>query len=253
MDALGTPEVSIIEKPLSPGAQHYVLLLAPSLLADMDRVGLARIIHCSGVPEQEATSLYFEFRSVCRVLPAEPESVPSELWDYLAHCTQLVSTLIHTAEKSAVERARQDAVRKFLPQARHSVQHKYEEQCQEGTVELRLAALMRDTGSPEQSRELCKEALRLEREQRYQSCLAMDTVGLSPPQATIVDHAITYAHQSITEAPDRFAPIDLVIRLLDLLHTVRQPASDLSSDDPDAVDRIVLGLGNVLFGDELAH
>lgn len=164
------PEVIAIEKPLSTGARHYVLLLAPHLLTDMDRVGLARIVHCSGFPEHEVTSLYFEFSSLCRVLPAEPERIPPELWDYLLHCLQLVSTLVHTAEKAEVEQARHNAVSRYLPLARDAVQHEYEEQQQEGTVELRLAALMRTPSSPEQSRALCKEALRLEREERYESC-----------------------------------------------------------------------------------
>ncbi|WP_328189738.1 hypothetical protein [Marinobacter sp. OP 3.4] len=246
-----TPEVSVIDKPLSPGAQHYLLLLAPQLLADMDRVGLSRIIQCSGFPEHEVTSLYFEFRSICRVLPAEPEAIPPELWTYLTHSTRLMSTLVNTAEQPAIDQARHNAVRKFLPQARHTVQHEYEEQCQEGTVELRLAALMRDHTSPEQSREICKEALRLEREERYQSCRDLDTTGLGASRATIVDHALTYAHQSIADAPDQFAPVDLVIRLLDLLHTVRQTSPDSTAADEEAMDRIVLGLGNVLYSDEL--
>ncbi|MFL1484096.1 hypothetical protein [Marinobacter sp. LN3S78] len=221
------------------------------MLADMDRVGLSRIVHCSGFPEHEVTSLYFEFRSICRVLPTEPEAIPPELWTYLTHSTRLMSTLINTAEQPAIDQARHNAVRKFLPQARHTVQHEYEEQCQEGTVELRLAALMRDHASPEQSREICQEALRLEREERYQSCLELDTVGLGTSRAVIVDHALTYSHQSIATAPDQFAPVDLVIRLLDLLHSVRRENPAPAASDEDAVDRIVLGLGNVLFNHEL--
>ena len=44
-----------------------------------------------------------------------------------------------------------------------------------------------------------------------------------------------------------------MIRLLDLLHAVRrEQASKADGEtDEDAVDRIVLGLGNVLFSDEL--
>jgi hypothetical protein len=246
-------EVFAIDKPLSNDAHHYVLLLAPHLLADMDRLGLARIIHCCGLPEHEITGLYFEFSSVCRTLPADPERIPPELWEYLVHCLQLVSTLITTAEKAELEQARHDAVRKFLPQARDTVKHEYQEQCQEGTVEFRLAALVRDLSSPEQSRELCREALRLERQERYESCRHLTTEGMAVSRAVVVDHALAYAHRSIANPPPHFAPVDLIIRLLDLLQAVRQEsvaAPDRDSDD-DAVDRIVLGLGNVLFSDEL--
>ena len=119
-------------------------------------------------------------------------------------------------------------------------------------MEFRLAALMRaSSGSPEQSRELCREALRLEREERYQSCRELTTEGLDPARATIVDHALTYAHQQIASPPERFAQVDLVIRLLDLLHTLRQTEVGPEVAGDDAVDRIVLGLGHVLFGDEL--
>lgn len=217
----------------------------------MDRVGLPRIVRGSGFPEHEVTSLYFEFRSLCRVLPAEPESISPELWTYLTHCTRLMSTLVNAAEQPAIDEARHNAVLKFLPQARQAVQHEYREQCQEGTVALRLAALMRDHTSPEQSREICQEALRLEREARYQSCRDLNSIGLGASRATIVDHALSYAHQSIADAPDQFAPVDLVIRLLDLLHRVRESSPDSTTADEEALDRIVLGLGNVLYSDEL--
>ena len=216
----------------------------------MDRIGLPGIIHSSGLPEHEVTSLYFEFSSVCRVLPDDPDAVPEPLWEYLSHCLQLISTLVHLADKEEVERARQNAVRKFLPQARTAVEHEYQEQRQEGTIEFRLGALVRGESSAEQSRALCREALRLEREARYQACAGMSAAGLDQSRAVIVECALTYAHRSVADAPEHFAPVDLVVRLLDLLHSIRQqvPQDDAPSGD---VDRIILGLGNVLFSDEL--
>ncbi len=239
--------------PLSRGAQHYILLLVPRLLGDMNRLGLPRIVRCSGIPEQEVTSLYFEFVSICRVLPANPGAIPPELWEYLIHCVQLMSALVNAAEQQNLERERKMAVSKFLPRARTAVQHKYEEQRQEGTVEFRLAALVHREESPDRSRELCKEALRLERETRFESCRLLSTDGLGPNQATIVENALDYAYDGIADAPDRFATVDLVIRLLDLLQSVLEAESE-SGDvafSQASVERIILALGNVLFSNEL--
>lgn len=243
-------EVAIIGIPLSRGARHYVLLLAPRLLTDMDRLGLARIIHCSGLPEQEVTSLYFEFVSVCRHLPPQPDPIPPPLWDYLIHSVRLVSALVGAAEKAELEQAREKAVRKFLPQARSAIQHHYQQQCQDGTVEFRLAALLHHPAE-EQSHELCKEALRLEREARFQSCRHLDTRGLGTHQAVIVSVALEYAERAIASSPASFAAVDLVIRLLDLLHSIQTSENPAPEMAPASAERIVLSLGNVLFSEEL--
>lgn len=247
------PEVFVIETPLSCGAQHYVLLLVPRLVKDMDRLGLSRIIQCSGLPEHEVTSLYFEFVSVSRMLPDDPASIPPELWDYLIHGVQLMSVLVNTAAQSDLAEARESAVRKFLPQARDAVRHEYEEQCQEGTVEFHLASLLRHGTSPDQSRELCKEAIRLERESRLESSLHAGTEGLSAHQAEIVKAARAYIRNAIEDAPEAFSAVDLVIRLLDLLRSVLKPEpGEVPVEASEAsVERIVLGLGNVLFRQEL--
>lgn len=239
---------------LSRGAQYYVLLLAPQLLADLKRIGLARIIRCSGLPEHEVSSLYFEFVSVCRVLPAQPDRIPPELWDYLRHCVQVISTLVSTAEKESLERSRAQAVRKFLPLARDTVEHEYQQQCQQGTVEFRLASLIHhepSPSSPEECRELCQQALRLERQARLDSCRQLDTGGLEMRQAAIVKHALDYVDQALLDEPDSFATVDLIIRLLDLLRSVlASRPGPVEHSDPE-VQRIVLGLGNLLFSGEL--
>ncbi|SFR42036.1 hypothetical protein SAMN05216203_0143 [Marinobacter daqiaonensis] len=238
---------------LSPGAQSYILLLAPRLVADMERIGLARIVRESGFPEEEVTSLYFEFVTLCRALPPRPEAIPAPLWEYLIHCVQVMSALITTAEKESLDRARENAVRKFLPQARDAVRNEHEKQCQEGTIEFRLASLVRHEDSPEQSRELCREALRLEREAHFNACRQLDTEGLDPLQAAVVTRAMTYARESLVDPPEHFAAVDLVVRLLDLLKDVldQQTSGDEPQEEGASVERIVLSLGNVLFSKEL--
>ena len=49
---------------LSEGARHYVLILLPRLLKDVERIGLPEIIRTSGFSEQEVTTLYFRFVSI---------------------------------------------------------------------------------------------------------------------------------------------------------------------------------------------
>ena len=44
--------------PISEGAQHYILMLIPSLIRDIDKLGLRRIIQTSEFSEREVTSLY---------------------------------------------------------------------------------------------------------------------------------------------------------------------------------------------------
>lgn len=240
-----------IETQLTTGARYYLLLLVPHLVKDMEQLGLPRIIHSSGFPEHELTSLYFEFLSVCRVLPEDPKDVAPELWEYLVHCTRLMSTLVNAASRAELSEARESAVRKFLPHARETVKYQYQEQCQEGTVEFRLAHLLQGGASPDQSRELCKEAIRLEREERVQTSLQVQTEGLSCHQAAIVEVAKDYVRESAAGAPEEFCALDLVVRLLDLLHEVLPPEPGNGPAGATSVERIVLGLGHVLFSREL--
>lgn len=217
----------------------------------MQRLGLPRIVQSSGFPEHEVSSLYFEFVSLCRVLPTQPEVIQPPLWEYLVHCVQVMSALVNLAEKDHLERARENAIRKFLPQARDTVHHEYQQQCEQGTVELKLAYLTRHESSPDSSDELCREALRLERESRFESCRRLSTEGLRAHQAVIVKLALDYAHEAMATEPDQFTAVDLVIRLLDLLRSVLEPQQNSADTCDEAVERIVLGLGNLLYSAEL--
>ena len=115
---------------------------------------------------------------------------------------------------------------------------------------VKAHAIAHEVGRGARQRPLCREALRLEREARYQACAGMSAAGLDQSRAVIVECALTYAHRSVADAPEHFAPVDLVVRLLDLLHSIRQQVPQDNAPSGD-VDRIILGLGNVLFSDEL--
>lgn len=122
-------------------------------------------------------------------------------------------------------------------------------------MDLHLAGVLRQDGSPDQSRELCMEAIRLEREQRIESVKGLSTAHLDARSACIVEAAKAFVEQSHAGAPEDFGLLDLVVRLLDLLRLVHVletlPASQAAVPADFSVDNIVLGIGNALYRKEL--
>ncbi|AOY86887.1 hypothetical protein BKP64_01110 [Marinobacter salinus] len=239
----------------SGGAQHYILMLMPRLLREIEELGLPHIIRTSGFSEREVTTLYFEFVSIKRVLPSNPDRIAPEIWEHLLYCVQVMSAMVSAASLDDLVQAREQAVQKFLPHARRAIEAEYRDQCREGTVDLRLAGMLRDEASPEHSRDLCMEAIRLEREQRLESVRTLSTSSLGNHSAHIVEAAKAWVVRENADPPEDFSVMDLVIRLLDLLKLVLAIEGDNSAraEIPAdfSVDKIVLGIGNALYRKEL--
>ena len=241
---------------ISEGAQHYVLMLIPSLLRDIEKLGLRRIIRTSDFSEQEVTALYFEFVSANRVLPANPYSIEPASWQHLLHCVRVMSSLVGLATIEDLERARETAIRRYLPHAKESLKNEYDQIRSEGKVDFRLAGILRGGDSPENSGQVCMEAIRREREQRVESIKCLGTEHLTVHEACVVEAAKAYVVSRIDDAPKDFGILDLVIRLLDLLRLVlvlesRSTGGATAVSSNFSVENIVLGIGNALYRSEL--
>ena len=241
---------------ISEGAQHYVLMLIPSLLRDIEKLGLRRIIRTSDFSEQEVTALYFEFVSANRVLPANPHSIEPASWQHLLHCVRVMSSLVGLATIEDLERARETAIRRYLPHAKESLKNEYDQIRSEGKVDFRLAGILRGGDSPENSGQVCMEAIRREREQRVESIKCLGTEHLTAHETCVVEAAKAYVVSRIDDAPKDFGILDLVIRLLDLLRLVlvlesRSTGGATAVSSNFSVENIVLGIGNALYRSEL--
>ncbi|WP_148864255.1 hypothetical protein [Marinobacter fonticola] len=241
---------------LSRGAQHYILLLIPSLLHEIERLGLKHVIAHASLAEREITALYFDAKSITQLLPDDPARIEPSLWHDLIHCVQLMQLLIGEAEGDALAQTRQRAVNKFLPQARQSLQSEFEKRRQSGQVDFRLASIARNRAGDSHAEETCMEALRLERQQRFESMKALSMHGLNWHQAVIAQQAKACVQQQMTTPPDDFASVDLLISLLDLL---RRLIPLEQADEPDKqgnppnmdIETVVMSLGNLLYRQEL--
>lgn len=241
---------------ISEGAQHYVLMLIPSLLLDIEKLGLRRIIRTSDFTEQEVTALYFEFVSIKRVLPRNPHSIEPAIWQHLLHCVRVMSSLVSLATTEDLERARETAVRRYLPHAKMSLKNEFEQMRSEGKVDFRLAGILRQGDLPENSGQVCMEAIRRERQQRVESIKCLGTEHLTDHEAYVVESARDYVLSEIDDAPEDFGILDLVIRLMDLLRLVlvlesRSPGGASAVSSNFKVENIVLGIGNAMYRSEL--
>lgn len=241
---------------ISDGAKHYVLMLIPSLLKDIEKLGLRRIIHTSDFSEQEVTALYFEFVSINRVLPGDPHAIEPAIWEHLLHCVRVMSSLVTLATTEDLARARETAVQRYLPHAKESLKNDFDQLRRQGKVDFRLAGILRRDDTPENSGEVCMEAIRREREQRVESIKSLGVEHLTDHEAHVVEAAKAQVFSQIDQAPDDFGILDLVIRLLDLLRLVlvmelRSPGGASEVSPNFKVENIVLGIGNALYRSEL--
>ncbi|WP_166263472.1 hypothetical protein [Marinobacter caseinilyticus] len=241
---------------LSTGAKHYVLMLIPGLLREIDEFGLRHVIDKSHLSEQDVTSLYFDFVVINRRLPEDPEVIDPDLWGDLVHCVQILSTLVNEAAQDDLTVAREQAISQFLPHARSSLKHEFERRRKEGTVDFRLAGIARLDASADHNETVCMEAIKLERQQRFDSMMKINPEGLTRHQASIVDAAKQFARQHMTDPPEAFGLLDLLIRLVDLLklvlileRSVNLGKATLSGNL--TIENIVLGIGNILYREEL--
>ncbi len=237
----------------SAGAQHYVLLLIPALLRELERQGIEAVISKSGLPEAEITRVFFQARSLGRDLPEHPESLGPDLWPELLQWARLLTSLVNIISQDDLLHAREKAVSQYLPQARQHLLDELARQREEGEIDFHLAGMVRDKHKTGQAEEVCMEALRLEREQRYESINQLIHSGLSVLQSSVVQEAQDYAREGMLSPPDDFSTLDLVIRLLDLLKAEMAEASDQGRNpgDDSTIASIVLGLGNLLYREEL--
>lgn len=238
----------------SRGAQHYILLLIPSLLHEIEQLGLKQVISHSELTEQEITALFFDVKSIAQLLPDDPVRIDPGLWDDLIHCVCTLRLLIREAIGDDLASARRRAINKFLPQARESVQSEFEKRRKAGKVDFRLAGIARaDDGHAE---ETCMEALRLERQQRFQALMGFTMAGLSWHQAVVAQAAKAFVQQQMADPPEHFGAVDLVISLMDVLRMLllldQTSPSQAGGSPPDVdIDTVVMSLGNILFRREL--
>ncbi|WP_111494042.1 hypothetical protein [Marinobacter bohaiensis] len=234
---------------LSHGARHYLLLLLPSLIQDIERLGLRNVIAHASLDQHDVTSLYFEARSIARLLPERPEAVDSELWPDLVQCAQLLTLLVNETAREELARTRRQAINRFLPEARQQVRSAADHPG--GSVDLRLAGLSRAGASAEDT---CLEAIRLDRQRRFEGLRALTTDGLTRHQAAIVEGALHYVRDAMAQPPQATGALDLLISLCDLLRRLQGADSEPEPDAPPPrinTANVVMGLGNILYACEL--
>lgn len=240
----------------SAGAQHYVLLLIPNLVRDMERLGLRHIIEQTSLPEQDVTSLYFQTKSISQSLPDHPENIDSTLWPALLERAKIMTLIVGELSREELLKAKDQAIQNFLPQARQKIQAEFQRRLEGGDVDFRLAGLSRQRASPERAEATCMEAIKLERQRCYESLMQVRTDQLNTHQAKLVSDAKTYVEECTLNPSDDCSSVDLLIHLGTLLNSllVLKQHPDLAGhqDVADAnIDHVVMGMGNILYRGEL--
>ncbi|TBW58441.1 hypothetical protein EZI54_03380 [Marinobacter halodurans] len=241
----------------STGAQHYTLLLLPGLLSEIERLGLRQVIARSSLTASDISGLYFEAKTITRLLPDDLESIDPELWPDLVECVRILAMLVREVTREDLARTKRQAINQFLPRARHQVRDEVRRQLGEGNVDFRLAGMTRPRAGGEQAEETCIEAIRLERQRRYRTMMTLDPDLLGHHQAAIVEEARTYVAHQMGNPPEDFGALDLLIHLGDVLRVLLTAEQDGITDEDTAppghisVSNVVMGIGNLLYADEL--
>ncbi|ROU00786.1 hypothetical protein EB809_06625 [Marinobacter sp. R17] len=241
----------------STGAQHYTLLLLPGLLSEIERLGLRKVIARSSLTAADISGLYFEAKTITRLLPDDLDAIDADLWPDLVECARILAMLVREVTREDLARTKRQAINQFLPRARHQVRDEVRRQLGEGNVDFRLAGMTRPPTGDDQAEETCIEAIRLERQRRYQTMMGLDTEFLGSHQAAIVEEARAYVSRQMDDPPEDFGALDLLIHLGDVLRVLLKAEQEGVTDEGTAppghisVGNVVMGIGNLLYADEL--
>ncbi len=240
----------------SDGARHYVLLLIPSLLQDMKKLGLRKIASKSGLSEHEVSSFYFQTLSLLQGLPDSLDKTAPALWSALLERARLMTIIVGELSREELLKAKQQAIQNFLPQARKDVQAEHQKRLEEGDIDFHLAGLARDDASADKEEEICMEAIRLDREQCYGSLMQVTTEMLNIHQSRIVEDAKAHVHDRTLNSADDITSVDLIIHLGALLDSLLTLKGHPNMGDHQGmvdhdINHVVMGMGNMMYRVEL--
>lgn len=200
------------------GFRYYLLILAPSLIEDLEDYGLHEALHEPGLDHHEVEKTFFLARSIQARLPVTPETADPTLWPELMHAIHRIRNLLDVLEKEVFEAVIANAKETTSDIARATLTKRFEAKRAQGELDFRLHGLSTSTPPKEEGLidPAVEESFRLNRSQRYQALQEFDGSRLKPGEQLILGDAKTLAKRVVTHGK-KGVPIDAILAMSTVL------------------------------------
>lgn len=200
------------------GFKHYLLILVPSLIEDLEDYGLHEALNEPGLDHHEVEQTFFLARAIQAKLPVTPEAADPALWPELMKAIHKIRSLLDVLEKEVFEAVIANAKETTSVIARANLTKKFEEKRAEGELDFRLHGL--STSAPPDDGTThdpaVAESFRLKRTERYQALLLFEGQNLKPGEKIILNDAKTLAEKAMDHSAKE-VPIDAVLAMAAVL------------------------------------
>ncbi|MDX1635870.1 MAG: hypothetical protein R3280_14620 [Marinobacter sp.] len=240
---------------LSVGLKHHLLILAPSLVDELEDFGLANVVASGALDEHEVEQAFFTARGLANWLPEDPDALAPADWEALMVAVHQLRRVLDVIEKETFEAVAREARSVTADRARQDLRAAFEAKRAEGEVDFRLHGLSRTEPKASGQDPAVQEAFRRKRTERHRLLLGFDDDGLSPAESVILADARGLANAVMVDGvtDNRLdALLAMTSVFIEMVSMRRNPGV------PDAIrktftrmsTKAVMALGAIVYRDE---
>jgi hypothetical protein len=240
---------------ISLGLKHYLLILTPSLIDELNDFGLELALGHPGLKQHDIEKAFFAARAITHRLPAQPDLAEPALWLDIMDTIHAVRVVLEPLEKETFDAVAEQAAKATSEIARADMKQMFEEKKAKGEVDFRLYSLSQTKAEPGVADPAVQESLHIKRARRHETFISFNEHTLRPNEQVIMQDAKALLHR-ITE--ERFAD-ERIDALLALGTVMMETASvRVNTGVPDVIrekfDRMTgkaaMALGALVYRDE---
>lgn len=239
----------------SLGLRHYLLILLPSLIDDLQDYGLSDAASDSRLHPHDVEKAFFTARAMADRLPEIPEQAPPERWPEIMIAIHGISAVLDVLEKETFDAVAAQALATTAEVARDRVKREFERKRAGGEVDFRLHGLSTTEPTGDGPDPAVEASFAIQRGGRYDELMATDTERLKAAESVILDDAKALA-RGIVEGGSDDTRLDALLAMATL---VRETTGvRFKSNLPDAIRerfdcmavKATMALGAIVYRDE---
>lgn len=237
------------------GLKYYLLILTPSLIAELNEFGAQWAIRNPGLDHHEVEKAFFAARSIERQLPEDPGHATPELWPAIMLAIHDIRRVLDVLEKETFEAVAAEALKTTSEIARADIQEVYEKKREAGEIDFRLHGLTLTEPPEHEPDPAVKEAFQIKRNDRYEAFQQFNDRILNPGEQTIVRDAKNLAGKIVEKSmgSERIDALLVMSAVVIEMANVR-----LKTNIPDVIQekfqrmttKAVMALGAIVYRDE---
>lgn len=187
-----TPDISM-------GLKHYLLILTPSLIAELNDFGHKWAASDPHLNTHDVDKAFFAARAIERRLPRQPELAEPEVWLDIMKAIHAIRRVLDVLEKDTFDAVAEEARKTTSDIARADIQRAFERKRAKGEIDFRLHGLSKSEPVDDGADPVVRESFQMKRAGRYRALMDFDGQNLKPEERVILQDAKALARRIVEE------------------------------------------------------